>query len=337
MNRLIAGRVLCSAVCLLAWAAAAFAAVRSTRTGSRVDHASRGAAAPRDSSGAPASHAETLKGDREGTVFQSLTVEGEDRVHVAFARPTLELSLDPLSAPGLEWGDARDVLNRTQPDALAPLLGASSSELPAALGRPWLDRFASGAVARFRPQVEGVERWKLVVADSRGAAVRTFEGHGRPPREIAWDGRDANGAPATPGLTYSYVFEAYDRAGNKRNFVGAGFTVPSYRLDTPAGPVLTFGGAELDAGPTSAPGVCPFVLEAASWLDQAPSLTQPLRATVTARSLEQSRAIADRLTRSLGPLLAGDPSRLTSVALVQPDAPEAGTIVVGPASSAGGR
>ena len=330
MNRLIVSRLVFSAVCLLAWAAAAFAAVRGT---SRVQ--TRIGTTPADSSATAANHAETLKGDRDGTVFQSLTVEAEDRVHVAFARPTLELSLDPLAAPGLQWGDARDVLNRTQPDPLAPLLAASTSELPATLGRPWLDRFASGAVARFRPQVDGVERWKLVVADSRGVAVKTFEGHGRPPREIAWDGRDANGAPATPGLTYSYVFEAYDRAGNKRNFVGAGFSVPSYRLDTAAGPVLTFGGAELDPNATSPASVPPVVLEAASWLDQAPSLTQPLRATVRARSPEQSRALADRLTRTLGPLLAGDPTRLTSVALVEPDAPEAGTIVVGPA--VGGR
>ena len=37
-------------------------------------------------------------------------------------------------------------------------------------------------------------------------------------------------ALVTPGLTYSYVFEAFDRAGNKRNIVGPGFTVPAYRI-----------------------------------------------------------------------------------------------------------
>ena len=53
-----------------------------------------------------------------------------------------------------------------------------------------------------------------------------------PPEEITWDGRSSRGEPVTPGLTYSYVFEAFDRAGNKRNFVGEGFRLTAYRLAT---------------------------------------------------------------------------------------------------------
>jgi hypothetical protein len=280
----------------------------------------------------------TLKGDREGTVFQSLTVEGEDRVHVEFDRPELEVDLDLQKAPGLEWGSARDVLDRTRPDAMAPLQALVATEPPRYLAHPWLDAFASGAVARFHPQVEGVERWRLLVADSHGKVVAQFGGKERPPSDIAWDGRTTAGTPVTPGLTYSYVFEAYDRAGNKRNFVGEGFTVASYRLDTPAGPVLTFGGGNLgvEAGITSRPAAAappPILVEAASWLNQSAHVDQPLRIVVSARTADQAQALADRVTHALASLVIGDPARLRAVTQVQPDAPEAGTVTIGPAVS----
>ena len=276
----------------------------------------------------------TLKGDREGTVFQSLTVQAEDRVHVDFDRPELTVALDEDRAPGLEWGSARDVLDRTEPDLLSPLTATSSREMSVYLGHPWLNTFASGPVARFHPEVDGVERWRLLVADSHGQVVATFAGNGRPEHEIEWDGRTKTGALVTPGLTYSYVFEAYDRAGNKRNFVGPGFTVPAYRIQTAEGPVLTFGGSSLavDASKAGA-GVAPtpaILLECASWLDQNEQLTRPIRVTATARTAEQAQALVNRVTRALGPLVLGEPARLRSVALAQPDAPESGTITITP-------
>jgi hypothetical protein len=303
------------------------AAVHDTATGAR--------AAAAETSG---SAGYTLKGGSDGTVFQSLTVEAEDRVHVDFDRPELKVDLDEDHAPGLEWGSARDVLDRTEPDLMAPLAGMSSREMSVYLGRPWLGTFASGPVARFRPDVQGVERWRLLVADSHGQTVATFAGNGRPEHEIEWDGRTTTGALVTPGLTYSYVFEAFDRAGNKRNFVGPGFTVPAYRIDTAEGPVLTFGGASLAADPTAtgpaAMATPAILLESASWLNQSERLTRPIRVTVTARSAEQAQALADRTMRTLGPLVLGDPARLRRVTIAQPDAPEGGTITIAPEATA---
>src|SRR5262249_20255070 len=162
--------------------------------------------------------------------------------------------------------------------------------------RPWLSQYTAGAVARFRPDVKGIERWRLVVADSRGQAVTTFEGKGDPPREIAWDGRTKGGRAATPGFTYSYVFEAYDRAGNKRNLVAPGFGIPAYRIDTAAGPLLVCSGDDLGtsflardtyAGPTAPP---PIVLEAATWINHSSRPSQKLRVTVTGRAFDRANA-----------------------------------------------
>ena len=280
----------------------------------------------------------TLRGGEEGTVFHTLTVQGEDRIHLDVERPELALDLDPAKAPGLEWGSARDVLDRTTPDLEAPLLALSASERSPYVGHPWLSHFASGAVARFHPEVQGVERWKLSVANARGEAVTAFEGHGPPPREIAWNGLAANGTPVLPGLTYSYVFEAHDRAGNRRNFVGEGFSVNAWRLDTPAGPVLAFSGAELRAAPggsgahpATSDAAPPVIVEAASWLNQSARSSAPLRIEASTRSAESAMRLGGDVARWLGPLLVGGAERLQVVTEVRADAPESGAIRISPA------
>jgi hypothetical protein len=295
-------------------------------------------AAPAPVVGADSSRtrAEVLKGDTEGTVFRSLTVEGEDRVHVDVDRPDLQLDLDPAQAPGLVVGDARDVLGREAPDLDRPLLALVARTPDERLGKPWLDAFASGPVVRFHPDVEDVERWNLTVADSKGQAVARFSGHGRPPREISWDGRLANGGLASPGLTYSFVLEAFDKAGNKRNFVGDGFKIASLRVETPAGPMLTFAGRALQPASSGRGGATrpdPLLLEAASWLDQDEQVGRPLRVTVVARSAEQAGAIAATVIRGVTPHLLGDPARLQPVTRVEPDAPEGGVVTIGAATS----
>jgi hypothetical protein len=286
-----------------------------------------------DSSGAAAHGGDlTLKGGQEGTVFRSLTVEAEDRIHVDFERPELKIDLDPEKAPGLDWGSARDVLDRTKPDLMTPFVAQSATTPVPYLGRPWLDAFASGTVARFEPAIDGVERWKLMVVDAAGHTVRTFSGNGNPPSSIAWDGRSEQGAAVSPGLTYSYVFEAVDRAGNKRNFVGKGFSVSAYRLETAQGMELRFSGNELavpsGSDARAAGATAPILLEAASWLNQSERLTRPIEISARARSAEQATRIADTVTRGLTPIVLGDPARLHATIAVEPDAPEDGAVAI---------
>jgi hypothetical protein len=277
----------------------------------------------------------TMPGGQEGTVFRSLTIEGEDRVHLEFERPTLAPDLDPHRAPGLDPAGAADVLLRSGPDLIQPFTALSAQDRSAWVARPWLSRFAQGSVARFRPEVTDVSRWRLVVANARGETVATIEGKGQPPREIAWDGRSKDGTTVTPNLTYSYVFEAHDRAGNKRNFVGPGFRVAAYRIEGRDGPTLAFAAGELawpevEAARASARNSAtpPILLEAATWLNQAPNPERPVRVTVTARGYEQAQALAADVVRLLTPHLVGDPARVRGEAVVQPDAPEGGTVAI---------
>jgi hypothetical protein len=273
----------------------------------------------------------TMRAGQDGTVFKSLTVQGEDRIHFDVERPALTLDLDPAKAPGLDWGNARDVLDRTVPDLAAPLVARSAGDPSPYVAHPWLGHFNSGTVARFQPDLQGVERWTLTIVNARGEAVAGYQGKGEPPREIDWDGRSKNGTPVVPGLTYSYVLEAHDRAGNKRNFIGQGFQVSAYRLDVAGDPVLVFSGRELPASdprvaPSSADAPAPIVVEAASWLNQSPHTQSPVRVTATARSADEAQALATMVARQLAPQLLGDPARVMAATEVQPDAPEGGAV-----------
>jgi hypothetical protein len=284
----------------------------------------------------------TLRAGQSGTEFRSMTIEGEDRVHVDFGRPELNLDLDPEDVPGLTRGTAADVLDRTVPDLTSPFLAISASDRSPFIARPWLRQFATGAVARFQPAVKGVVRWKLLVADSRGETVASFEGTGDPPKEIAWDGRTKSGATVTAGLTYSYGLEAHDRAGNKRIFVGLGFAVSAYRVESPAGQALVMSGRDLANVETGAAGygpsmrlgggeTSPMFLEAASWLNQSNKVREPIRVAVAARTPDQASMLSNRARTALSGRVIGDPARIQVVTEIAADAPEDGVVRIGPA------
>ena len=129
----------------------------------------------------PADSSLTLAGGQEGTVFKSLTIEAENRVQITFERPELVIALDPSQAPGLTWGTAMDVLNRTVPDLTAPLLRTSAHLRSPYRVHPWLAAYATGSVASFASKLEGVDRWHLLVVDSRGQEVVQFAGKKNPP------------------------------------------------------------------------------------------------------------------------------------------------------------
>jgi hypothetical protein len=197
--------------------------------------------------------------------------------------------------------------------------------------RPWLESLATGPVARFRPDLTDVETWSLTVTDARGRTAARFEGKGKPPKELAWDGRGTGKEDAAlPGLTYSYVLEATDRAGNRRHFVGEGFEVPARRLMEGDAVMLSFPGdaiarTERAAGAMS--GNDPFLAEVATWVNQAPAAA-PITIRVFARTHAQGETLARAVHDGMRPMLVGDPSRVRANLVVEPDAPAAGAVRV---------
>lgn len=283
----------------------------------------------RDVEATPADTTMSLQGGGEGTIFKSLRIEGEDRIRIEFDRPGLDLALDARTAPGLDFEIVRAALARNDHDYVMPFLSRSAVTRGPLYARPWFGDFVSGSVVRFRPALDGVERWRLDVADSRGNTVMSYDGKGKPPNELSWNGRTMDGTPAPPGLTYSYVLEAYDRAGNKRNFVGEGFELPPYVVQEGPGITLLFAGKELRMSPTSAGTddlTPPILMEAATRINQFATSDNLVRVEVTARSFEEAKQTANAIVTRLTPLVLGDPLRIQPVTTVEPDAPEAGTV-----------
>ena len=269
----------------------------------------------------------TMPGGVEGTVFDNLTISGEDRVRIEFERPDLEVTLDPRDAPGLEWGDSEAVIARSGIDFVTPVLQESIHQESPYLPRPWLNGFRVDSVARFRPAVEGVSRWRLVVADSRADTVAVFDGKGQPPKEIVWDGASRDGSRVPPGITCSYVLEAYDKAGNHRNFVGQGFQLPAYRSLDDEGGVLLFSGAELTSESAEAESAPPLLLETASWINQYPA-TCRIEVRSIGRTHDASSRLGEQVAAFLGPRVLGDDVRILARSEVRPDAPELGSVEI---------
>lgn len=273
-----------------------------------------------------------LKGGAEGTVLKSMTVKGEDRVKIEFERPPLDLELDPYSAPGLDWDSTWEILDRSTVDYISPLILRSSSEGSGYLPRPWLEEFREGDLVRFRPAVKDVEKWRLEIVDSHSETVAVFEGKGTPPDEISWNGLSSGGMPAIPGLTYSYVLEAYDRAGNKRNFVGEGFKIPSYQYEAEKGMALVFSGERVMSGYNIARhGISKtpdILLDAANRINQVRRAGQVVTIEARARTFEEAAGLADNVLRSMRPLLLGDPAGIKRVTEVEPDSPPHGTVLI---------
>lgn len=267
-----------------------------------------------------------LAGGGKESSLRSLTIEAENRMQIRFERPKLAVDIDPASAPGLDWGDPLEVLDRTVPDLDAPLLASTSGLESPYTARPWLRGYREGTVATFQPQLENVERWRLVVANARGEEVQVFEGKGKPPKEIEWNGRTKDGELASPGLVHSYVLEAHDRAGNRRNFAGDSFELPPFRIGGVTSPRMVLAGKHLE-GETS-DGIPVLLLEAVSRVNQVEDVQRPVRVTVLARSHAQAEALAQRVTAALTPRLLGPATRVMAFTQVAADAPETGVIEV---------
>lgn len=270
-----------------------------------------------------------LEGGEAGTTLKSLTIQGEDRVRIEFERPLLSLTPDASSAPGLEWDNVWSIIRRDLIDSVSPLVAGSAFQNTQFRPRPWFQEFRTGGVATFQPVLKNVARWSLIVANSRGETVITFSGKGNPPKEIVWDGRSTDGTPVAPGLTYSYVLEAYDEAGNKRNFMGDGFELPSYAIETDKETIMIFSADRLMSSRSESGAADPeILLEATTRINQIGRAETPVWIHVSARSFNQARSIADDVVRVMRPLVLGDPARIQAVTEVDPTAPENGSVAI---------
>ncbi len=271
-----------------------------------------------------------IKAGESGKNFNNITVEGEDRVRVNFDRPELKLDVDPSKAPGLDWQSVWAALGSDEFNFVDPVLSRSVHERSSYAPRPWLDSMHDGPVARFKPNVSGVEKWGLEVADSRGKTVARFQGTGKPPKEITWDGTTIDGGAARSDLTYSYVLNATDKAGNKRSFVGDSFQIPPHMAQNKDGMSMSFS-VPVESATDRVPDE--VVLEAATRLNQNVATNVPVKVEVTAPTFNLAKSIADEVVATLQPHLYGEPARVVVVTNVDTGGAERASVTIRTAST----
>jgi len=271
-----------------------------------------------------------IKAGESGKQFNNITVEGEDRVRVNFDRPELKLDVDPSKAPGLDWQSVWAALGSDEFNFVDPVLSRSVYERSPYAPRPWLDSMHDGPVARFRPEVNGVEKWGLEVADSRGKTVARFQGSGKPPKEITWDGTTIDGGAARSDLTYSYVLNATDKAGNKRSFVGDSFQIPPHVAQNKEGMSMSFS-VHVESATDRVPDA--VVLEAATRLNQNVATNVPVKVEVTASTFNLAKSIADEVVATLQPHLYGEAARITVLTNVDTGGAERASVTIRTAST----
>jgi hypothetical protein len=222
------------------------------------------------------------------------------------------------------------VLQRSGIDLETPFLEASVAVSPRGLADAWTQEYRTGGVVRFHPNLEDVHRWRLEILDARSDTVAVFEGRGNPPDELSWDGVRLDGTPASPGLAYSYVLIASDKAGNRRTFPGSGFELPPYRIEGDDHAVFLLAGKDLPAGwSTRSSGPPPsLLLETASRLNQRGRIDDAVEVRAGGRTFEESRALGEAVASALQRHLLGDPSRVRVVTDVRDDSPAGGTLSI---------
>jgi len=93
-----------------------------------------------------------------------------------------------------------------------PLPSMASEELKKA----WLQSIVRDEVGFFNPFFEReVREWELKILDANNKIFRTYQGEGKPPKIIKWNGKNEKGEVLDVSLDYFYTFSVKDAIGNE--------------------------------------------------------------------------------------------------------------------------
>ena len=85
---------------------------------------------------------------------------------------------------------------------------------------PQIANYQTGSLKQatfdLKPQARtDIKNWTLEITDPKGNVIRSYEGKGVPPKELAWDGKDSNGNVVNGGIYANYNFRTVDATGQQ--------------------------------------------------------------------------------------------------------------------------
>jgi len=266
---------------------------------------------------------EDWTGDGEsGAALPEMVVEAENEVRQQIDKGTFSFDLDAAAVDSFFTAMDEEALGVSPVSGLQPHL--NNLELLASDQPPhfWIPDMARTPVATFYPgEPEGhkVKNWSLAVTDFRGSPFRTYQGGGKPPQRLDWDGLGDNGEMLRVGYPYSYVFTLTDKGTNTYNHAGVGFRIPALDYRRDGDRVLEMAGGQLfvrnDTGLTAA---------GEKWLVRASDEIRhhpwsPVRVIVTAEDLALAEQRAEHVAGFLAETLILPREQVETEAVQQPD------------------
>lgn len=257
-----------------------------------------------------------------GAALPEMVVEATNEVRQTIEKGTFSFALDAAAVDSFYTVMDVEALGVSPVSGLQPHLNnleILASDQPPHL---WIADMASTPVASFftaDPEGHQVKSWSLAVTDFRGSPFRTYDGGGRPPRRIDWDGHGDNGEVLRVGYPYSYVFTLTDKGTNTYNHAGVGFRVPALDYRRDGDRVLEIAGGELFVRDetTVTGGGRDWLVRATDEIRQHPY--SPVRVIVTAERQDLAAQRADRVGAFLAEALILPREQVETEAVQKPD------------------
>jgi hypothetical protein len=241
-----------------------------------------------------------------GAALPEMVVEAENKVRQTIDKGSFEFALDAAMVDSFFAAMDEQALAVSPVSGLQPHLNNLE---PLRSDQPphcWLPRIPTTPVATFfteEPEGHKTRRWQLTITDFRGSPCRTYEGSGKPPKTVAWDGKTDHGEMLRVGYPYAYVFTTTDKGTNTYNYAGESFRLPALDYRQDGDRVLELAGGELFRRQESelTPRGEDWLVRAADEIRRHPY--SPVRVVVTAEALElaqeRSRVVAHFLADSM--------------------------------------
>jgi hypothetical protein len=257
-----------------------------------------------------------------GAALPEMVVEAQNEVRQAIEKSTFDFTLDAATVDSF-YSDMEEIALSVSPvSGLQPHLNnleALRSDQPPHF---YLPEIPTTPVANFfteEPEGHSPREWKLVITDFRGSPCRTYEGSGRPPRSVQWDGRSDHGEMLRVGYPYSYVFTTTDKGTNTYNYAGESFRLPGLDYRRDGHRVLELAGGEVFPRSESA-----LSASGEQWLQRAADEIRrhpysPVRVVVTAESKELAAARAELVAMHLADSMILPREQIETEAVQRPD------------------
>jgi hypothetical protein len=162
--------------------------------------------------------------------LSDMVVEAENQVLQDIRKTTFEVSVSAAVIDTFYSDPDQDILVISPVEGLMPFFNNPEDLRSDQIPHCWLQDPARVPVVTFYPEdPEGhkARRWTLTVTDFRGAPFRHFDGKGKPPSNVEWDGRGDRAEMLQVGYPYSYIFQVVDKGTNTYNYAGVGFRIPA--------------------------------------------------------------------------------------------------------------